>query len=329
MNQHLPTLSVIVPCRNELAHIEQGVRSILAQDPPIGGFEVIVVDGMSDDGTRVILERLVLEDARLRVVDNPARLTPHAMNAGIRAARGCFIAILGAHTVYAAGYLRICVELLGEHPEAWCAGGPIQSQGHGAFGRAVAAAMSHPIGVGNAKHRFRDYEGYAEGACFPVFRREVFDRIGLYDETLIRNQDDELNLRMTRQGGKVYLSPRASCTYFVRDTVSGLFRQYFQYGYYRVAVLKKHRIPASLRQLAPVLFFPVMIFFFAGSWWLPVPWRWGGWVLPIVYGAVLATGGIGVAKKEGWAIGLRFPFAALVMHVAYGLGFMRALLNKG
>lgn len=326
---NLPAVSVIVPCRNEKKHIEKGIRSILAQHSPPGGFEVVVVDGMSDDGTRKILGQLVSEDSRIRLVDNPARTTPFAMNAGIRAAHGQFIAIMGAHTVYASNYLCTCVELLNEHPEAWCSGGPIQSEGNSAFGRAVAAAMSHPIGVGNAKHRFRNYEGYAEGACFPMFRREVFDVIGLYDESLTRNQDDELNLRMTQHGGKVYLSPRAACTYFVRDHPTGLFWQYFQYGYYRVAVLRKHRIPASLRQIVPIVFFPLVIGVLIVSQILPTQWGWIGWALPLAYGTILASGGVGVAFKKGWMTGLFFPLAAFLMHFSYALGFSWALVKWG
>lgn len=328
MSNDSPLVSVIVPCRNEENHIEDGVRSLLAQHSPIGGFELVIVDGMSNDGTREILERLAREDPRLRLVDNPARTTPFAMNAGIRAAKGNFIAIMGAHTVYSQNYIQTCVELLNEHPEAWCSGGPIQSLGKSPFGHAVAAAMSHPIGVGNAKHRFRDYEGYAEGACFPLFRREVFDVIGMYDERLTRNQDDELNLRMAQQGGKVFLSPRAACTYFVRDSPKGLARQYFQYGYYRVAVLRKHRIPASLRQLAPIIFFPVMLGMFVGGWLLPPAWVWVGWVLPLLYGAILASGGFGVGVKEGWKTGALFPLAAFLMHFSYALGFSWALVKR-
>lgn len=327
MGKNFPLVSVIVPCRNEKTHIEKGVRSILGQDSPMGDFEVVLVDGMSDDGTRDILERLNREDPRLRLVDNPARFTPFAMNAGIRAAKGRYIAIMGAHTVYSPNYLRTCVELLEEHPEVWCSGGPIHSQGKSLFGRAVAAAMSHPLGVGNAKHRFHNYEGYAEGACFPMFRREVFDAIGLYDERLIRNQDDELNLRMAQHGGKVFISPRAECTYFVRDNPIALFWQYFHYGYYRVAVLKKHRLPASLRQLAPVGFFFVLSVVLVGCWFLPHEWVWVGWVLPVAYGIILASGGSLVGMKEGWMTGLLFPVAAFILHFSYAVGFSSALLK--
>src|SRR5262249_30028655 len=122
-------------------------------------------------------------------------------------------------------------------------------------------------------HRFPDYEGYAEGACFPVFRREVFDKIGLYDEDLVRNQDDDLNYRLAVAGGKVFISPRAWCSYYVRDAPVPFFRQYFEYGYWRVAVLRKHHSPASIRQLIPIAFFVVMLALLPTVFWLPGWWR--------------------------------------------------------
>ena len=322
-----PTVSVIVPCRNEKDHIEEGVRSILAQDSPVGGFELLVVDGRSDDGTRKILDELALDDTRLRVIDNPDRFTPHAMNAGIRMAKGRFIAIMGAHTNYSKNYIQTCVELFDEHPDAWCTGGPIHSQGKSRFGRAVAVAMSHPIGVGNAKHRFTEFEGYAEGACFPVFRREVFEKIGLYDENLVRNQDDELNFRLALAGGKVYLSPRAKCRYYVRDTPRRLFWQYFQYGYYRVAVLRKHRVPASLRQLAPIIFFPLSLLMMIGCWLLPYWWASLGCLPFFLYGFALISVAGWVAIKKGQVTGVLFPLAVLILHVSYALGFIWNVLG--
>jgi len=323
-----PTVSIIIPCYNERDHIELCVRSILAQEPPAGGFEVIVADGMSDDGTRDILGKLAKEDKRLRVVDNPNCFTPFAMNVGIREARGGFITIMGAHTEYANDYIRTCLDLLVEHPEVWCSGGPIISRGKTRFGRAVAVAMSHPIGVGNAKHRFSNYEGYAEGACFPMFRREVFDRIGYYDESLVRNQDDEFNLRMSLNGGKVFISPRVRCIYYVREQPIHLFWQYFNYGYHRVAVLKKHRIPASLRQIAPVVFFPTSAFLLTGSLILPGWWALAACGLPLAYVLTLCSGGAWVALKEGITTGLLFPVAAFIMHFSYAIGFIRGLMGS-
>ena len=267
-------VSVIIPCRNEKTHIESCIRSVLKQEVLRDDFEVIVVDGMSDDGTRDILKRLANENSRLKVVDNPRRITPVALNIGIREALDQNVAIMGAHALYAPNYLRTCIEILDEHPDVCCSGGPVVSLGKSAFGRATALAMSHPLGVGNAKHRFPYYEGYAEGAGFPVFRKETFDNVGLYDEDLIHNHDDEFNFRVALSGGKVFISPRARCAYYVRETPRQLFWQYFQYGSYKVDVLKKHRRFISLRHLVPAVFFFVDARLVCwGSWlaWLLAP----------------------------------------------------------
>lgn len=324
-----PMVSIIVPCRNENDRIESCMRSILAQTCSVGGFEVIVVDGLSTDGTRAILTNLAEGDPRLRIVDNPSQTTPYAINIGIRAARGRYVAILGAHTEYAPSYLQACLELLQEHQEVCCVGGPIISQGKGRFGRAVAAVMSHPVGVGNAKHRLPDYEGYAEGACYPMFRKEVFEKVGLYDESFIRNQDDEFNYRLALHGEKIFISPRARCTYFVRETPSRLFQQYFQYGFWRVAVLRKHRLPASFRQIVPPAFMWLTLAALIVGSSLPGWWRLTAVVLPLVYGSTLLSAATGVAYKRGWMIGLLFPLAAAVMHAAYAAGFTWGALKSG
>ena len=317
-----PAVSIVVPCRNERDHIEAALQSILAQDPPLGGFEVIVADGMSSDGTRDILDSLAREDPRLRIIDNPGLSAPCARNVGIRESRGRHIAIMDAHAEYAPDYIRACIEILEDHPDILCSGGPISSQGTTLFGRAVAAAMSHPVGIGNAKHRLPEYEGYAEGACFPVFRRETFDKFGLFDETLIRNQDDEFNFRIARQGGKIFISHRARCIYHVRETPSQLFKQYFQYGYWRVAVLRKHNVPASLRQLAPIGFLCLLIASLIVSLTLPGWLRLTGAVIPLAYLSILCAVGARIAAREGIPVGLQFPIAAAAMHLAYSGGFI-------
>jgi succinoglycan biosynthesis protein ExoA len=317
----IPTISVIVPCRNEKDHIESCVRSILAQKPPLGELEILVVDGLSEDGTRDILANIAKGDPSLRVLDNPSQTTPAALNIGIQASRGQYVAILGAHAEYALNYLQTCLELLQEHPEVCCAGGPIISRGKGPFGQAVAEAMSHPVGVGNAKHRLPDYEGYAEGACFPMFRKEIFKKVGLFDERFICTEDDELNYRLARGGDKVFISPRARCTYFVRETPLRLFRQYFRYGAARVAVLRKYRLPASFRQIVPPVFIGLVLISLIVGLWLPGWWRLTAIVLPLLYGVALLAVAAGVMVTRGWLVGMLFPLAAAIMHVSYALGF--------
>jgi glycosyltransferase involved in cell wall biosynthesis len=322
----IPKVSVIVPCRNEKGRIEKCIRSILLQECQVNDLEVIVVDGMSDDGTREILMSLRTEAPCLRILDNLAYITPRALNIGIQASRGQYIAILGAHAEYAENYLQTCLALLQEHPEAICSGGPIISRGQGLFGRAVAAAMCHPIGVGDANHRRPNYEGYAEGACFPMFRREVFEKVGFYDETLIRNQDDEFNYRVACAGGKIFLSPRAGCTYFVREKPSQLFRQYFEYGFWRLAVLRKHHRPAAVRQMVPPVFMLIMITAPLLSVLQPALWPTAA-VLPGIYGAVMLGGAMHIACRYGWRVGLLFSVAGMIMHVAYGSGFVWGVMK--
>lgn len=324
-----PTVSVVVPCRNERRHIEACLNSIANQHPLPGGFEIIVVDGGSDDGTRLLLDSISAGTTHLFVLDNPQRITAAGMNLGVRAAKGEFVAILGAHTVYAPDYLATCLGLMQRHPEAECVGGPIAHEGKSAFGQAVALAMAHPLGVGNALHRYPDYEGYAEGACFPMFRRRVFERVGLYDETLVRNQDDEFNTRLTKSGGKVYLSPEARSVYHVRETPRGLFRQFYQYGYWRVAVLRRHRYRTSWRRFAPVMLWGSFAVLGILAVTLRGPWGPVAVAMPLLYLATLGLTGIRLVGFRRLAVAVRFPVAVAIMHAAYAFGFLWSLCAGG
>ena len=182
--------------------------------------------------------------------------------------------------------------------------------------------------MGNAKHRFPDYEGYAEGACFPVFRKDIFESVGFFDEKLVRNQDDEFNFRVAQSGGKVFISPRAQCTYYVRESPSELFWQFFQYGYYRVVVLRKHRLPISLRHFVPIVFFSLVCILALSGLWLSGWWNLIAFALPLVYAIILIIGGICLSDKQDKLVGLVFPFAAATMHVGYAVGFASAFLKR-
>lgn len=323
-----PLVSVIIPCRNEDKYIEECLSSLINQTGLENKIEILVVDGMSTDNTRSIVERFVRGKHTIKLLDNPKLITPAAMNIGIRESEGEYIAILGAHTKYSEDYLVKCLKLMDEHPDVSCVGGPITSCGNSSFGKATALAMSSKIGVGNANHRFSDFEGYAEGACFPVFRREVFSKVGLYDEELIKNQDDEFNFRMHKQKLKVYLSNKIKSIYFVRDTPQKLFKQYYDYGLWRVVVIKKHRMPSSLRQLIPVSFFSLIFLLILCSPFLPFNRFITSLALPIIYFLALFLYGLGLSIKHGIKIGLLSPLAVLIMHLAYAFGFLVGLLRN-
>lgn len=322
-----PLISAIVLCYNENKIIEKCVLSILNQSVPAEQIEIIIVDGMSNDGTRDILFKLRQEYKRLEIIDNKKQRTPFALNIGIKNSRGKYIAILGAHTEYRPDYLANSLSLFREHPEISCAGGPIESVGLKNFGKATAVSMSHPLGVGNAKHRFPEYEGYAEGVCFPVFKREVFEKVGLYDEKLIRNQDDEFYFRMKKNNLKSYISTKAKCTYYVRETPSALFKQYFEYGFWRVAVIKKHKIPMSLRQLVPVIFLLFILSTILISPFIKFNPLYTIFTIPSVYLFVLFTASLPIIAKKGLKIGMLFIVSAVILHFSYALGFIKGIFK--
>ncbi len=314
-----PRVSVVVPCRNEVRHIEACLRSVLAFEPPPGGFEVIVADGMSDDGTREVLARLSQEDPRVRMVDNPERTTPCALNAAIRAARALFILRVDAHTEYAADYLLRCVEVQQE-TGADNVGGPWVAQGRGYCQRAIAAAFASPFAVGGARGHAVQHEGPVDTVYLGFWPRQVFDRIGMFDEELVRNQDDELNLRLLKAGGRIWQSPRIRSWYTPRGSLPALYRQYFQYGYWKVRVIQKHHRPASVRHVVPGAFAAALALLALAAPLLPLAGA-GFWLLVGLY--LLALGGASVltAARAGWDLLPVLPLVFLCYHWGYGLGF--------
>lgn len=325
MTDKRPTVSVVIPCRNEIAHIEACLRSILMQDPPMGGFEVIVADGMSDDGTRDILERLAKEDTRLHIIDNPGRIVPTGLNAAIQAARGSIIVRMDAHTEYAPDYIRQCVAVLQE-TGADNVGGPTRTKGTGYVQSAICAVYHSPFAVGGARFHNVEYEGYVDTVQYGCWRREVFDRIGLFDEELVRNQDDEFNLRLTRAGGKIWQSPRIKSWYRPRESLTALWRQYAQYGYWKVRVIQKHYLPASVRHLVPGGFVcAVMTLPPVSLVWPPAIWGWLG--LIGVYGACTLVASVLTAARAGWRLLPLLPIVFACYHFAYGYGFLRGVVD--
>jgi succinoglycan biosynthesis protein ExoA len=317
-------VSVIVPCRNERDSIDLCLQSILTQEPPSGRFEVIVADGMSDDGTREILERLRAENPDLRLVDNPGRIVSTGLNAAIKAAMGQIIIRMDAHTNYAPDYLRQCVRVLDE-TGADNVGGPWTAQGTGSIGAAIAAAFQSRFAAGGRAHDVT-YEGFVDTVYLGCWRRSVFERIGYFDENLVRNQDDEFNLRLTRAGGKIWQSPQIRSWYKPRGSLRALFRQYMQYGYWKIPVIQKHKIPASVRHLIPGVFvlllitLPLLYPLSAAAGWL--------WLMMVgVYITCNLTASVATAARKSYGLLPLLPAVFAVYHVAYGYGFLRGAWN--
>ena len=237
-------VSVIVACRNERKHIRNCLDSLCRQALGDIKIEVLIADGMSDDGTRQILDlykRIVLP---LRVIDNRDKIASAGLNAAIRAARGEIIIRMDAHSEYAPDYIRRCLEVLNE-TSADNVGGPALTRADGYLGRAIALAYHCAFSCGGAKFHDVEYEGYVDTVPYGCWRKSTLERIGLFDENLSRNQDDELNLRLISSGGRIWQSPRIASWYRPRATLTALFRQYFQYGFWKVSVIRKHTKPGS------------------------------------------------------------------------------------
>jgi glycosyltransferase involved in cell wall biosynthesis len=341
-----------------VSHIEECIHSVLSQKRPPGGFEVLVVDGMSDDGTRLILSQLAKQNASMHLLDNEKRITPCGMNLGIRAAQGQWIAIMGSHTRYAEDYLSQCHEVAIQTGSD-NVGGSMYCEGTSWIQRAIAAAHHSPFAVGGARWHDPDYEGPADTVFGGFYKREVFERIGLFDETLVRNQDDEFNLRLARAGGRIWHSPKVRSWYRPRGSLSALFRQYMQYGYWKVRVIQKHKLPASWRHLVPggfvvtllVLFLLSTFSFLLSSFCSPPstsgslgPWVPGSVVgslvhfcfllssfcflsLLLLYGVAVSVASVLTAAKSGWKLLPVLPLVLGCYHFGYGWGFLRGVLD--
>ena len=319
----VPAVSLIVPCRNEKNYIELCIRSLLAQDLRAGDFEIIVADGLSNDGTRDILARLAAEYTCLCLVDNPGRIVSTGLNTAIRVARSRIIVRIDVHTQYAPDYVSQCLTVLQE-TGADNVGGPWVAQGTGYMGRAVAAAFQSPFAVGGAQGHNPHHTGPVDTVYLGCWPREVFDRIGFFDEELVRNQDDEFNLRLNRAGGLIWQSPRIKSWYHPRESLGSLWRQYAQYGYWKVRVIQKHSLPASVRHLVPAAFvltmltLPILALIWPWAWWL-----WGA--LGVLYCACNLAASVATARRSGWMLCLVLPAVFACYHLGYGYGFLRGI----
>lgn len=326
MNSSKPSLvSVVLPCRNEAGYIEDCLQSILNQEPPEGGFEVIVADGVSNDGTREYVQRLAAKTPQVRLLNNPGRIVSTGLNAALREARGEVIVRMDAHTVYAPDYIKQCIAVLRE-TGADNVGGPMRTTATTYKERAIQAVFHSPFAVGGARSHNPHYEGYVDTVIYGCWRKSVFDRVGNFDEDLVRNQDDEHNLRITRHGGKIYQSPQIRSWYHVRDSFKTVFRQYMQYGYWKVLVIRNHRLPASVRHVVPAAFVGgLALLLLLGLFWRPALVGAGG--LAATYLLAVLSASVVTAARTEWKLLPVLPIVFCCFQLGYGYGFLRGVVD--
>lgn len=316
-----PPVTLVLPIRNEAAFIEEGLNAALRQTYPADKLEILVVDGMSDDGTRDIVRQVVQAETicDVRLIDNVYRYAPHAFNIGIQEARGEIIILIGGHSKIPSDYVSLCVDAL-RSSRADCVGGVLETVGETPIARAIALAQSSPFGVGGVAFRTgKDRGTFVDTVAFGAYRKNVFRKVGLFDQELIRNQDDEFNFRLTQAGGRIWLDPSIRSVYYSRASLSRLWRQYFQYGFYKVRVMQKRSGLAAWRHVIPAIFILALIGSFVVAM-LTTSWVWTTIVFtPYVAANVVASA---IVARNDWRLGPLLPPAFATLHFAYGCGFL-------
>ncbi|MGH3325350.1 MAG: glycosyltransferase family 2 protein [Streptomyces sp.] len=314
--EELPAVSVIMPVLNEERHLRSSVQHILEQDYA-GDLEVVIALGPSADRTDEIAAELVREHPRVQTVPNPSGRTPAALNAAIKASRYPVVLRVDGHGMLSPGYVATAVRLLSETGAA-NVGGIMHAEGENDWERAVAAAMTSRVGVGNAAFHTGGRAGEAETVYLGVFRREMLEQLGGYNEEFIRAQDWELNFRIRGAGGLIWFSPELKVAYRPRPSVRALAKQYKNYGRWRHVVARYHSGSISLRYLAA----PVALCAIAAGVVLGVavtPW---GFLVPGGYLAAITAGSLPAGRDLPLKTRVRIPVALATMHMSWGWGFL-------
>jgi glycosyltransferase involved in cell wall biosynthesis len=323
-----PAVTVLIPCRNERAYIGRCLDSILAGDYPLDRLEILVVDGMSDDGTRAVLAEYVARRPLVRVVDNAKRTTPAALNLGIRAARGDVLVRVDAHLLYPRNYVSGLVAALDEFG-ADNVGGVLRTlpANETTTAKAIATALAAPLGVGTSHFRIgTDRPRWVDTIAFFCVRRAIFDRVGMFDEELIRNEDDEFNARLIKSGGRVLLIPDVESSYYARATLRQVGRMFYQYGYFKPLVAKKLKRFVTLRQLIPPAFVLALCAATVAAFVFDSGMMPAGLLLS-AYAALVLAASIQVGARQGTRVALAFAVVLPLLHVSYGVGFWRRVLE--
>jgi succinoglycan biosynthesis protein ExoA len=321
-------VSVVVACRNESQHIREFLDSLARQELGEIDMDVVIADGMSADGTREVLDEYEKRHPALKVIANPKKIASTGLNRAICESRGEIVIRMDAHTAYAANYVGSCVEVLQESG-ADNVGGPALAEGDGYWQQAIAHAFHTPFASGGAKFRDPRYEGPVDTVPYGCWRRSTLEQIGLFDESQVRGQDDELNRRLLAQGGTVWQSPRIVSWYRPRASLPALFSQYFQYGFWKVAVTRKHPGRLRWRNLVPVscLFAAtfVLLAAAAASAAGQPAWRnaflYSLCVLSGLYFAASLAVAFCVALRKGWMFLPSLPIVFGTYQLSYALGF--------
>lgn len=320
MNQKL-FVSVVIPMYNEARHIGECLTSLINQDYDTDLYEVLVIDGRSEDGSAEIVRQYDTGHPSINVVENPRRIIPAAFNIGVEHARGDVVYFVGAHSTIPADFLSKTVQTLVQ-TGADCVGGAFETVGGSFIGQAIALAVSHPFGVGNARYRYSRKADYVDTVGFGAYRKEAFERTGRFNEELAgSNEDYEFNYRLRKAGGRIFFNPEIRAFYRCRDTITGLIKQYFRYGTWKTEVVLNHPGAFQLRhQIPPIFLLTLLLSGVLGIFYRTFAWLFLG-ILGIYLCAIfLVTLTLALDKRKLYTMVLPLVFAGL--HFAFGTGFL-------
>lgn len=324
MDKNYPVVSIVIPCFNEEKFIGKCLNSMLKQDYPKNKLEILVVDGMSTDKTKDILNDYK-EKHGIKTLENQKKITSTALNIGIKESTGEIIIIFGAHAFAKENFVSKNVEFLFEK-KVDCVGGVIKSIGENYWGKVISLVMSSPFGVGNALFRYTKEAKYVDTVAFGAYRREVFKKVGLFDERFVFGQDAEFNFRLSKIGGKIFLSPEIESYYYVRSSIIKLWRQYFRYGRSKSTMAKRHKKIISIRSLVPTFF--LLTLFLSGI--LGIFLKPFLFLFSAVFFSYLLLNII-FSLKISLNAGFKYLFSLIlsffILHFSYGLGFLRGIFS--
>ncbi|MFX0136878.1 MAG: glycosyltransferase family 2 protein [Candidatus Hodarchaeota archaeon] len=318
-------VSIILPILNEEPYIEKCLKSIISQDFPKDKLEVLLVDGKSTDNTRQIIEYYQKRYSFIKLITNPNKIVPTAMNMGINRAKGNFIVRMDAHCEYDPNYVSNCIQSL-RKTSAENVGGPMKARGINYLGQAIAAVHHCFFGLGGAKFHDEKYEGYVDTVYLGAFRKELFNKIGLYNEKLVRNQDIELNSRIIRNGGKIYLTPDIKSYYYNRSSLRKLWRQNFENGRWNIYTTSISANTLSLRHFIPFLFVVSLIISSIFSIFSVM----GKLILMFIVATYLSLSlafSLKISLNNNIQLIPSLPLVFLILHVSYGMGSLWGVLT--
>jgi glycosyltransferase involved in cell wall biosynthesis len=318
-------VSVIMPVRNEGAYMTRSLQAVIDQDYPRDRIEIIVADGMSTDDTVAVVESFCSRHGNISLINNPGRIVPVGMNLAIEKAQGEIIVRVDGHCEIAPDYVSRCVAYL-KSGAADGVGGPIDTVGETFTANVIALAMSSPFGVGGSAFRtVRDKSMLTDTVAFPAYTKGAIERAGRYDEELVRNQDDEYNYRLRKRGGRILLADDIHCRYYSRGSLRSLWRQYFQYGYWKVRVMQKHPLQMKARQFVPALFVAAL----AASLLATVLLPWAGllFISAVALYVVANISASVITARSNARMLFMLPLVFAALHFSYGSGFMFGLMR--